>query len=504
MYSALGVLALLSLVTIIRKNEQVGGIVFLLVSLMLLVIIGELTLSLEYGNFIYLSAALFSAFFIFSQLQFSRKWWARVLLFIIGFASLFLFASDLRFGEYLLSFDNTTAIVLLAFSMAAPYIMSTKLFVFERFFGGDSNLLRASLQLFIVGFLFFLGSFLFALPGVILVAVGFTTSAFLTGTTWRNLSTGLLLMPLLVATMDHTQLIEVDLSMGKVVLGVFFGAFLTLFTHAYSNSEKPLWWMLLLSSILTIGLTFLLVFLGTQKADLGGTDAFIGALMGLVLALMVLKENTGRDLVVVSMLLGGLLAIPLTLLENNMGDSNKSAKTEVKLSAFDSVANVELSDLNGKYTIDPSTFRLDFELGPKGGRTKGAFKEVNATIELSNDLENTKFSVVLPIKSLTTFNKFRDESLMSDEYFNAGKYSQLSFESLGIDEIEGGYALKGKFNMLGVVKEQVVQIKFLGIKDGKPVFVGRGGVDRRDFGMRSDPKEGNIVDFEFEISLIKK
>lgn len=504
MFVALGAVGLLTLLSVLRRNEQVGGFVYLLVTISLLLIVGELASSVEYGNMLYLSATLFSAFFIVSHFNLARKWWVKLMATIIGLVVILLFADTLKAGDYVLGFDNLTAVLLLVFSMAAPYIMSAKLQVFERFLGSESNLLRQSFQFFIVGFTFFLGSFLFALPGVLVLAVGFTTSSFLTKEKWRNVSVALLLMVIMLVTMEYASLSEVDLTMGKVVLGIFFGAFLAFFTHAFSGQNKPVWWMLLLASVLTFGLTFLFVFLGTQKADLGGADVFVGSLVGLVMALLALKENAVRDLVVMALLLGGLSAISLTLNKENKEQVELTRKTEVVINAFDTATNVKIEGIEGSYTIDSDSFRFDFELGPKGGRTKGAFKEIEGSVDLGKDAKDVKFEVVLPIRALTTFNKFRDESLMSDEYFSAEKFGQVSFNAAGLEEVDGAYLLKGKFTMLGVEKELMVQLKYKGEVEGKPVFIGKGVVDRRDFGLRSDPKEGNVVDFEFEIALLKK
>jgi polyisoprenoid-binding protein YceI len=65
--------------------------------------------------------------------------------------------------------------------------------------------------------------------------------------------------------------------------------------------------------------------------------------------------------------------------------------------------------------------------------------------------------------------------------------------------------LKGDFTMMGKTKELVLEMKYLGIgKDSKnPVFIGRSSLNRVDFGMKSDPKEGNVVDFQFKVELVK-
>ena len=47
-------------------------------------------------------------------------------------------------------------------------------------------------------------------------------------------------------------------------------------------------------------------------------------------------------------------------------------------------------------------------------------------------------------------------------------------------------------------------MKYLGKigNNSAPVFIGRSSIDRRKYGMKSDPKEGNIVDFTFKVELV--
>ena len=69
-------------------------------------------------------------------------------------------------------------------------------------------------------------------------------------------------------------------------------------------------------------------------------------------------------------------------------------------------------------------------------------------------------------------------------------------------EKENEFELTGSFEMLGVKKDQKVRVHRIE-EDGKIVLVGSGEVDRRDFGMADDPREGNIVEFDFKVELKK-
>jgi polyisoprenoid-binding protein YceI len=73
-----------------------------------------------------------------------------------------------------------------------------------------------------------------------------------------------------------------------------------------------------------------------------------------------------------------------------------------------------------------------------------------------------------------------------------------------MDERNDYYVLSGNFEMLGNKKELEVEIKYIGKNEnGTPVLIGKSSLDRTLFGMQPDPKEGNVVDFQFKIELLK-
>jgi polyisoprenoid-binding protein YceI len=164
-----------------------------------------------------------------------------------------------------------------------------------------------------------------------------------------------------------------------------------------------------------------------------------------------------------------------------------------------------LDSIVGNYYINPETAQLNFELGPKGGRTKGAFKKVMGDIQLKTNLSSSTFSVDLPVNGLTTFNKYRDESLMDVGYFNVNKFDKMTFKTSKLTVVNDAYEMQGAFSMLGVIKTITVQVKYIGKSpNGNPILVGKSSLDRTEFGMKPDPREGNVVDFEFSVELLQK
>jgi polyisoprenoid-binding protein YceI len=252
------------------------------------------------------------------------------------------------------------------------------------------------------------------------------------------------------------------------------------------------------------------LFLGTQKTDLGGADLYIASFVGVALALTVVPTFRLAEAVVPLILTSGIITLPLTVQKEETMEGNpvesSSVKTEEKkeVSLFEA-EGIPIDSIVGDYRINEKTVQLNFQLGPKGGVTKGAFKSFNGEVFINKDISKSLFSVELPFSKLTTFNKYRDESLAEEGYFNAAKFPLMSFASKKMIHKGAHYELEGNFTLLGVTKPLIVQLKYVGTSDvgNLPVLVGRSSIDRTQFGMKPDSKEGNIVDFEFRIELIR-
>jgi polyisoprenoid-binding protein YceI len=168
---------------------------------------------------------------------------------------------------------------------------------------------------------------------------------------------------------------------------------------------------------------------------------------------------------------------------------------------------ISLDSIKGNYIINEKTVQLNFLLGPKGGITKGAIKSFSGKIQIAKDVKKSKFSIVLPVSNLTTFNKYRDESLVEKEYFHVDLYPEMTYVVSKLEVKEDHYVMKGNFKMLGISKPLDVELKYIGKFDSGddkvPVLLGKSTIDRTLFGMKPDSKEGNVLDFEFKIELVR-
>jgi polyisoprenoid-binding protein YceI len=417
-------------------------------------------------------------------------------------------------NEYVLELSSLSSLFVIGFGTMIIPIARLKVKILAKPFDILNNdQLEHAVLLLLVGIGIFISSFFAISFGVYLFALGFLASTLFQNNSYQNTVGFILLFSALNLFFDLSGIDVLDLSLGKSAEGLLFGAALYLLMKSMWTARKY--------KVLAIGVSILLIaavmsgfmLIGTQKTDFGGVDSFLIALLALSFG-FTLEMRGQLGIALISLLIGlGLVLAPLTVNseESESAKNNLIPSTEVKVnkieenkSLFES-KGISLDSIVGNYSINPETAQLNFELGPKGGRTKGEFKKVMGDIQIKTNLSSSTFSVDLPVNGLTTFNKYRDESLMDVGYFNVNKFDKMTFKTSSLSAVGDGYVLKGAFSMLGVIKTITVQVKYIGKSpNGNPILVGKSSLDRTEFGMKPDPKEGNVVDFEFSVELLQK
>lgn len=332
-------------------------------------------------------------------------------------------------------------------------------------------------------------------------------------------------IPIILELGDFENL---DFTRGEVLEGAFIAGFMIIFYDlllrlARHNTGK--WKVLLTFKALFIPLLalFLIGFAYNQLERLGGVLALAAIVMSMAIMSITfaLFKNTTYVALKLTTLGAILLLIPyvkpvettssidlsaLGIEESSGRDKNK--KKEKKSAQRDAPKGKDLENGIGEWIIDEKNSKVKFELGPDDGRTKGEFKTVEGEFVVKDNVENSKISVILPVKSLTTFNSMRDEHLMESDYFHEEKYPKMEFKSKSFETKNDGYIVTGDFFMMDHSNELELTLKLVGVgeKDGKRVMVlwGTSQINRTDFGMSSSSKIGDVVDFHFEVQLIEK
>jgi polyisoprenoid-binding protein YceI len=169
------------------------------------------------------------------------------------------------------------------------------------------------------------------------------------------------------------------------------------------------------------------------------------------------------------------------------------------------------------YKIDAAHSVISFGVHHFIGVTKGKFTRVSGTVEVDREHpERSSVSAQVPVQSIDTGIRKRDDHLRSAEFFDAAKYPQISFKSRSVKQT-GPQAgeVTGDFTMHGVTRPVTLHVKLLTSKsaqESSPTLrwaVTMEPLKRRDFNlMFSSTAEaisgiGQDVSVNMEIETIK-
>jgi polyisoprenoid-binding protein YceI len=386
---------------------------------------------------------------------------------------------------------------------------------FVKFFGGESSHHQRSFEYLWAGIVIFGGYFFGGPFGLLVVASSFVAGDFYREKVSFGQSCAFLLLATIPLILSIGEVITVDLTLGKNILGLFLGIFGGRIVTQISKERPSFIAQRIGFSLLLTGILAVLGYFGTIKADLGGMDSYVAGMIGFAIVFFTNAQNANALIIAPILITVGVVLAEKTLnteelalstlpIENSQQSGGKRKKAEEAPSVFDQ-KGLSWNDIVGDYSIDPSHAQITFQLGPKGGITKGAIKQFSGTIAIKAVLSKSRFEVNLPLNQLTTFNAYRDESLVEEAYFNVAKFPDMRYEAKSLTEENDALKLNGFFTLRGVRLPLNVDVKYVGkTESGAPIIVGKSTIDRTKYGMKPDAKEGNVVAFEFRAELIKK
>lgn len=406
-------------------------------------------------------------------------------------------------------------LLVMALTFFLHELAQVKAVYFTKFFGGESSHHQRSFEYLWAGIVVFGGYFFGGPFGLLIVASSFAAGDFHREKGSFGQTSALFLLASIPLILSIGEVITVDLTLGKNVLGLFLGIFGGRVLTQISKERPAFIAQRIGFSILFTGILAVLGYFGTIKADLGGMDSYVAGMIGFAIVFFTNAQHANALITVPILIAVGVFLAEKTLnteelalstlpIEKAQKSEGKGKKAEEAQSVFDQ-KGLSWNDIVGEYSIDPSHAQITFQLGPKGGITKGAIKQFSGTIAVNSVLGKSRFEVVLPLNQLTTFNAYRDESLVEEAYFNVAKFPDMRYEAKSLTEENDALKLNGFFTLRGVRLPLNVDVKYVGKTEaGSPIIVGKSTIDRTKYGMKPDAKEGNVVSFEFRAELLKK
>ncbi|MCJ8292599.1 MAG: YceI family protein [Crocinitomicaceae bacterium] len=498
-----------------RRFEQIDILHLLFVSAIAMLLKSDFENEKLANSWSYALIALLAVNFLISRWLKLKNPMLRVLPPIISFAVLLaIFWNDsfIYLGKNFNISDKAT-FVLPFLGIVMYELARIKLQLLKKFFGMKDSVLNALMPL-LVGITALIGAFNAEGYGVFLVGAGFLAASFYNTIGSKHILHTILAVSLVWMFAAENNIELIDVRFAKVISGLFIGAFISGFVLQMWSVEKRKNLALLLTYVLCFALFIGLLVAGVQiNASFGGVEAYIGGLIGFALANSVLyAKQDEQELhqapitmsVLIVIILVGLIVPPMLVNEEELAvqetlnsitpKNDKGEEIEIPFVSFEGLA--------GKHEIVKDNSLVSFKLGSAGSVTKGAIKEFSGSFNFTEDLANSSFDIKLPVLNLTTFMGMRDKSIMGDDYLKEKKFPSMRFKGSQMvpTDKKFEYEMAGSFEMLGVKKELKVLIHRVE-EDSKIVLVGSGEVDRREFGMADDPREGNVVSFEFKVEL---
>lgn len=161
------------------------------------------------------------------------------------------------------------------------------------------------------------------------------------------------------------------------------------------------------------------------------------------------------------------------------------------------------------FEVDNDHTSLLFAVSHAGlSYTYGRFEKCSGQVLLKKNVGESNFRFEIDVASINTNSRLRDEHLLGPEFFDAKKFSKITFDSTDVklDGASKNYVVTGMMSMHGVERKVEMPITMIGVGKG-PMGKTRGGfvtkftIQRSDFGIDSMAKvigDQIAVTFSFE------
>jgi polyisoprenoid-binding protein YceI len=126
---------------------------------------------------------------------------------------------------------------------------------------------------------------------------------------------------------------------------------------------------------------------------------------------------------------------------------------------------------------------LVFASNYQGETFTGKFGSFTTTMSFDpKQLATSKLDVAIQLAGTQTGNKDRDDTLVSADFFNVGKFAQARYTATKFRALGGNqYAADGTLSLRGASKP--VTLTFTWTPGAQPVLTGKATVKRLDFGI---------------------
>lgn len=146
----------------------------------------------------------------------------------------------------------------------------------------------------------------------------------------------------------------------------------------------------------------------------------------------------------------------------------------------------------------------DYAIRFAGKGVKGVFKNLTGDITFDeNNLDGSRFSVTIDVKSISTGNKLKNKHAKSDKWLDAGKFPTIRFTSEKFSKTNSGYQVQGILDLHGVKKTVTIPFTF-----ANNAFKGSFSINRLDYGIGTmkgmSKKVSDEIKLDISVPVTKK
>jgi polyisoprenoid-binding protein YceI len=143
------------------------------------------------------------------------------------------------------------------------------------------------------------------------------------------------------------------------------------------------------------------------------------------------------------------------------------------------------------YRIDSGHSQIAFTIHQFVSTVRGDFHRFSGTIEVDREhREGSSVIAHISVGSIDTKIKKRDQHLLSSEFFDAGKFPEITFQSRSVKQTgENSGDILGDFTMHGVTRPMTLHVKLATPASGDSLpartrwIVTTDPIKRKDFGL---------------------
>ena len=138
-----------------------------------------------------------------------------------------------------------------------------------------------------------------------------------------------------------------------------------------------------------------------------------------------------------------------------------------------------------------------------GTDAEGIFKDLEGDVQFDNaNPESSSFMFTVAVNSINTGKGMKNKHAVSDKWFDAAKYPNITFKSSSVSKAGDAFKVTGIMNIHGVSKEMTIPFAF-----NNNSFSSQFSVNRMDFGVGTmegmSKKVSNEIKLDVTIPVTK-